>query len=517
MTTQQLDAIGTEGRVGRGRWLALAALVLSGLVLALDMTILVTALPTLSARLGATTSQLQWMSAAYTLALAGLMLPAGVLADRLGRRRLLLFGLLLFGAASVAASQLGSADGLIAMRALMGAGGAIVLPLTLSILPSIFSEEERQRAVGMAAAGAFLGLPLGPLVAGWLLTHYDWGAIFLINAPVVVLAMAGVALFVPESRDPRAGRLDWPGALLEVVGVTAVVYAIIEEPARGWSDARVLAGLAGGALLLAAFVVRELRTRAPLVDLRLFANPRFTWSTAAFTVVGFAMTGVLFVLSPYLQVVQGNDAQGTGVRLLPLIGAVLAGALASDRLTARFGTRALLAGGLAISGAGMVLLSRAGAGAGYGLVAAGLAVIGLGIALAMVPALDAILGALPADQTGAGNALTRTLQNVGASFGVAIMGSVLNGAYRAGLEGRLGGLPAPVREAAEASVGAAAAAAQHLPPALAGPLVASARVAYTGGMSEVLLVAAGVMVAIALLIGLLMPERRARGPERQSS
>jgi MFS transporter, DHA2 family, multidrug resistance protein len=490
---------------GRGRWLALAAIVVSVLVLGLDMTILVTALPTLSAKLGASTDQLQWISAAYTLTLAGFLLPAGVLADRLGRRRLLLAGLLLFGVASVAASQVTSVDALIAMRAVMGVGGAIILPLSIATLPTIFSEAERPRAVAFAGAGAFLGLPLGPLVAGWLLTHYDWGSIFLINGPVVVLALVGVWLFLPESRDRSAPRLDWLGAILEVAGVSALVYGIIEQPAYGWADPRVLAGLIGGVALLIAFVVWELRNRAPLVDLRLFGNPRFTWATAGFVVVGFALMGVLFVFAPFLQIVQGNDAQATGIRLLPLIAAVMVGALASARLLARLGIRVMLPAGQLTSATGLVLLSRIGPDTGYGYMAAALAVIGLGISLAMIPALDTILGALPASQTGAGTALTRTLQNVGGSFGVAIMGSILNNGYRTELTGHVAGLPARVRDLAEGSVAGAAVVAQHLPPPVGAALVHAAGNAYAAGMGEVLLVSAGLMAAGALLIAIFMP------------
>src|SRR5712691_763729 len=250
-----------EVRRLRGRWLGLAALTSSGLVLALDITILITALPTLSARLGATTDELQWMSAAYTLALAGLMLPAGVLGDRYGRRLLLLAGLALFGISSVVASQMTTAGGLILMRAIMGVSGAIVLPLVQSILPSMFEPDERQRAIGFAGAGTFLGLPLGPLVAGWLLTHYEWGSIFLINAPVVVIALIGVWFFVPESKDPNPRKLDWAGAILEVAGVTGIVYGIIEQPIRGWTDIQVAGPIVGGAVLVAAFAMWQLRTR----------------------------------------------------------------------------------------------------------------------------------------------------------------------------------------------------------------------------------------------------------------
>jgi len=506
-------AIGMK-RVGRGRWLALGALVLSGLVLGLDTTILVTALPTLSAKLGATTDQLQWMSTAYTLALAGLMLPAAVLADRYGRRLLLMAGLLVFGVSSVVASQLSSANGLIFMRALMGAGGAVILPLMLAILPTIFAEDERRRALALAGAGVFLGLPLGPLVAGYLLTHYDWGSIFLINGPVVVLALLGVGFFVPESKDPEAHSLDWIGAVLEVVGVTALVYGIIEEPLKGWTDPQVLVPLVGGAILIAAFVGWELRLRVPLVDLRLFLNPRFAWATAAFTMVGFGLTGAMFILTPYLQVVQGNDAQETGIRLLPMIAAVFVGALASDRLTARLGTKVMVAGGLLISAAGLVLLSRVGPDTGYGLVAAGLAVTGVGISLAMIPALDSILGALPVAQTGAGNALTRVLQNIGASFGVAIMGSVLNSAYRASLSGHLVGLPTQVSDGALSGVAVAAAIATRIPAPLAVPLRHAAYDAYAVGMAQVLVVSAGLLAAVAVLIALFLPARAAGAEAR---
>src|ERR1700693_2572948 len=338
-----------------GRWFGLAALSVSALVLGLDITILITALPTLSARLDATTDQLQWMSAAYTLSLASFMLPAGVLGDRFGRKRLLVIGLITFGISSVVASQMTSADGLILMRVIMGASGAIVLPLVTSILPSMFAEDERPLAIGLSGAGAFIGLPLGPLVAGWLLTHYDWGSIFLINAPVVVIAVVGAWLFIPESKDPNPKRLDWIGALLEMAGVTGIVYGIIEEPVRGWSDPQVAGPLLAGAVLVAAFVIWQLRTAAPLIDLNLFRNRRFALSTVAFTIVGFAMTGVLFVLSPYLQVVQGNDAQGTGIRLLPLIGAMMAGAISSDWLAKRLGAKVMVACGMVGIAAGVPL------------------------------------------------------------------------------------------------------------------------------------------------------------------
>ena len=491
----------------RGRWLGLAGLTISGLVLGLDITILVTALPTLSAKLNATTDQLQWMSAAYTLALAGFMLPAGVLGDRLGRKRMLLIGLVTFGVSSVIASQMTSANGLIAMRVIMGASGAIVLPLMQSMLPSMFEPEERQRAIGISGAGAFIGLPLGPLLAGWLLTHYEWGSIFLINAPVVVIGVLGVWFFVPESKDPTARRLDWIGALLEVLGVTGIVYGIIEEPIRGWSDLQVYGPIAAGAVLVAAFVLRQMRVRYPLIDLKLFRSARFSWATVAFTIVGFAMTGVLFILSPFLQIVQGNDAQGTGIRLIPLIAAMMVGAISTDWLAKRLGAKIMVAGGMLGNAIGMTILSRVGVDTGYGLVAVSLAIIGISIAFTMVPALDAILGSLPAGETGAGSALTRTLQNIGSSFGVAIMGSVLNAAYKTQLSTQLAGLPSQVQSAAESSVAVAAALAQHIPGPAGEHLLRAAQDAYSQGMSEVMLVSAGMMIAGAVLMALFLPAR----------
>ncbi len=500
----------TNRGVGPGRWWALAALVVSGLVIALDNTVLVTALPTLSSKLGANTTELQWISAAYTLALGGFLLVGGVLGDRYGRRRMLLVGLLAFGVSSLVASQVTTATGLIWMRAVMGIGAALIVPLSLSILPSMFSEAERPRAVAAAAAGAFVGLPLGPLVAGFLLTHYAWGSIFLINAPVVVLALFGVWFLVPESKDPQPKRLDWIGAILSVVGVTALVYGVIEEPVHGWGDSRVLAGLIGGAIVLAAFVAWDLLERQPFVDMRLFLNPRFTWATLAFVTVGFGLFGVLFILTPYIQIVLGNDAQATGIKLLPMIGAVIVGAGTGNVLAARLGARLAIPAGMLTSTAGLVILSRTSADSGYGLVAAALVVVGFGMGIALPTALDAVLGTLPPAQTGVGTALTRMLQQVAASLGVAILGSILNTRYQTSLAPQLAGLPAAARDAAQGSIAGAAAVASHLPSALAGPLTQAAHAAYVEGMTQVMLVSAGLMLVGVILIAIFMPSQTAR-------
>lgn len=504
-------------KYGAARWWALAAIVLSGFAVGLDMTIIITALPTLALRLGASTSQLQWFSDAYTLTLGGLLLPAGVLGDRFGRRRLLLLGLAIFGVSSVVAALMTSVTGLIVMRAFMGVGAAIILPLSLSILPTLFAGEERLRAVTLAAVGAFLGLPLGPLAAGWLLMHFAWGSIFLINAPVVALALLGVRLLVPESKDPGIPPVDWTGAALAIIGVTGIVYGIIQEPAYGWTDGRVLGGIIAGLLALAAFTAWDLHGKSPLVDLRLFLNPRFAWPTLAFAIAAFALAGTLFILTPYLQIVEGNTPQGTGIRLLPLIAALIAGGLGGAGLAAHAGTKLAVASGLLVTGAGLLLVSTAGAGSGYSRIAVGLAVTGLGLGLSMPTALDAVLGSLPPEQTGAGTALSRTVQQTGASFGVAILGSILNNVYRGSLQQHMPAVAGQIRAASLSNVAAVASAAQHLPPQAARPLLRAAFDAYASGMSAVLVVGAGLMAAGALLMLLFLPAREPVGDEVPTS
>jgi EmrB/QacA subfamily drug resistance transporter len=494
-----------QGRAGR--WWALAALVISGLVIGLDSTVLITALPTLSTKLGASTSDLQWISAAYTLTLGGLLLPGGVLGDRFGRKRLLLIGLALFGIASVIASQATTASALIAMRALMGVGGALIVPLSLSILPSMFTPEERPRAVSVTAAGAFLGLPLGPVLAGWLLSHYAWGSVFLINAPVVVLALIGVWFLVPEGKDPHQRPFDWVGGLLAVVGVTALVYGVIEEPIHGWTDPRVLGGIIAGALVLAAFVIWDLHHPSPFVDLANFRNRGFTWATMAFVVTGFGLFGVLFILSPFIQIVMGNDAQATGIRLLPIIGGVIAGAVLGNVVAARLSARIAIPLGLAVTAAGLVGFSRIAADAGYGPVAAGLAVIGFGMGIALPTSLDVILGTLPPTQTGAGSALTRALQQIAATFGVAILGSILNSVYQAQIGLQLAAMPSPAREVVQSSIAGAHAIAARLPQPTRAVVVRIANEAYTQGMAEVMLISAGLVLATAIAVAVFLPAR----------
>ena len=505
-TTSRPPGPARRQRASRSRWWALAALSLSLLVVGLDTYVLNTALPTLSAKLGASTSQLQWITDAYTLAMAGVLLPAGQLGDRLGRRAMLLAGLALFGVASVVTSQVHTVGELIAMRAVMGAGAAVILPLSVSLLPGLFpGDAERRRAVAVTAIATMVGMPAGPLLAGWMLTHFAWGSVFLINGPVAALSLVGVALLVPESaagRDPGARRLDWLGTLLSAAGLTAVIYGVISEPLDGWAPP-VLTALVGGAALLAAFTLRQLRAAFPLVDLRLFASPGFTWGSVAFAVVSFAMTGLLFVLTPYLQIVQGADAQVTGLRLLPMIGAMLVSAAVIEKLSGRLDPRMVIAAGMLISAAGLAVLFGAPAGGGYGLPALALAVFGIGLGLSLPLSADAVLATLPSGQAGAGNALNRALQRIAVCLAPAILGSVLNDAYRS----RLAGLPIGSRAAAAASVAAAHAVARRLPASAGRLLVTVANHAYLYGMVEAAVISTVVLAVGALLVLLFLPGR----------
>jgi EmrB/QacA subfamily drug resistance transporter len=491
----------------RQRWWALAAIMLAVLAIGFDATILNVALSTLAADIHATNSQLQWMVDAYVLVFAGLLLPAGALADRYGRKRLLLIGLVLFGLASGAAALTTSASQLIAIRALMGIGAAVLTPVALAVIPVMFAPEERAKAIAFAMMGMGVGVPLGPLVGGYLLRHFWWGSIFLVNVPVVVLALVGVAALVPESRDPAARPVDVLGGLLSTIGLVLSVYGIIEAPSRGWGDPLVAVALAGGVAFLVAFVLWQRRARYPMIDLGLFRNARFLWGSVAATLASFALFGLLFVFPQYLQVVRGNDAFGTGVRLIPLMAGLIVAARLAERLVVRLGNTVPLALGMAVIAAGLAWGATTGRGSGYGEVAGWLSVVGLGMGLAMPPAMDAVISALPADRAGSGTGITMTMRQVGGALGVAILGSVLANAYS-------DRLPASAPAVAHDSVAAAAVAAARLhDPAL----LLAGQTAYLHAMDIVLLVCAVVALAGAVLGAALLPARAPAGQVEEES
>jgi EmrB/QacA subfamily drug resistance transporter len=486
------------------RWWALAALTLSVLIIGLDGTVINVALPTLSRELGADSAQLQWIGGGYLLALSVAMLPVGMLGDRYGHKRLLVTGISLFGLASLAGIRAGSPAELIAVRSVLGLGAAMIMPLSMAILPRIFAREELPRAVAVWTAATALGMPVGPVVGGWLLNRFWWGSVFVLNVPVVAVALVAAVWLLPSDRG-RERTADVPfdvlGAVLGMVGITALVYGTILVPDDGWADPRVLGGIVGGAGVLAAFLVRQRRTAHPLVDLGLFADRAFRWGTLLAVFVNFAVMGILFVVPQYLQSVLGHDALGTGVRILPLIGGLMAAAALSEALVPRFGARRVIPAGLALLAAGSMLAATTGTGDGYGFAAVWLTLTGLGFGIAVVPATSLVLGSLPAERTGQGTSLLETVQQVGGVLGVAGLGSALSAGYLGRL--RVHGLSHSAAGAARDSVtGADGVAARLHDPAL----LASAHGAFVHGMNLVMMVCGASALAAAVLGLLFLPD-----------
>ncbi|MER7371819.1 DHA2 family efflux MFS transporter permease subunit [Streptomyces lanatus] len=482
------------------RWWALGALVASMLTLGFDMTILNVALPTMAADLGATTGQQQWMADAYVVVFAALMLPAGLLGDRFGRRRMLITGLGIFLAGSLVGALAGDVNAVIAARAVMGVGAALVTPLSLSVLPTLFGPEERTKAVGIASAASALGLPLGPIIGGWLLNHFWWGSVFLINVPMAAIGIAACVFLLPETKDPASPKVDTVSTALAATGLGALVYGIIEAPTRGWGDPLVLAMLAASVVLIAALVLRERRVERPMLDMTLLAHRGFLFNTVAATLVTFILTGLLFVLPPYLQAVLGHDALGTGVRLLPMMGGLLVASRLAPKVVARFGARAAVSAGLVVLAFAGFLGSRTTADSGYGFVALWLTITGLGFGLSLIPAMNGGLSALPRDRAGSGSGLLMTMRQVGGAIGIALLGSLLAGAFRDRLD--VTGLPAKVADTAGESVVAAHLVAERTGSA---ELAASANSAYVHGMGVVLLVCGIAALVSALLAAAFLP------------
>jgi len=513
------------------RWWALGALALSVLVVGLDLTVLNLALPTLAGALHASTGDLQWFIDAYSLVLAAALLPAGLLGDRFGRKKLLTGALILFGAASLACAYAGSAGELIAARAVLGLAAAVILPLSLAVLPVLFTAEERPRAIAAVGGATFLGYPVGPILGGWLLDHFWWGSVFLINLPVVVIALIAVAVLMPESRSERRLRLDLPGVLISSTGLTALTYGVIKAGQDGWSNVSAVATMLAGAVALAGFVAweRHATSRAngqPLVDLSLFRSASFTWGTALSTMVSFALFGILFGVPQYFRDVRGLDSLASGLRLLPLIGGLAVGLVLGQRLARPtkapaggpaggpagradaplVSAKVLVAAGFAVMAAALAVGAGTTITSGTGFGAAWFAVTGLGLGIAMPTALNAALGALSAERSGSGSALITALRQVGATIGVAVLGTVLNSVYRGGLS--VTGLPASAAAAARSSVAGGVAVAHAVNSA---PLLHAVGVSYVHGMDVMLWVCAAIALVSALL-GLAFLPRTGQPP-----
>lgn len=506
--TQYDDAVRRDPR----RWWALGALVASMLTLGFDTTILNVALPTMAEQLDASTGEQQWMADAYLVVFAALMLPAGLLGDRFGRRRMLIAGLGIFLAGSLAGSLAGDVGTVIAARAVMGVGAALVTPLALSVLPSLFAPDERTKAVGITSAAATLGLPLGPIVGGWLLDHFWWGSVFLVNVPMAAIGIVACLFLLPETRDPASPKVDALSTALTATGLGALIYAIIEAPTLGWGDPLILGTLAASVVLIAVLVLRERRVERPMLEMALLAHRGFLFNSLAATLVMFVLSGLLFVLPPYLQAVLGHDALGTGVRLLPLMGGLLVAARAAQPVVARFGARAVVSAGLVVLAFAGLLGSRTTVDSGYGFTALWLSLAGAGFGLSIVPAMSGALGALPADRAGSGSGLLMTLRQVGSAIGVAVLGSVLASVFRERLD--VTGLPERAADAAGESVIAAHMVAERTG---AAELVASANSSYVHAMALALLVCGVASLVAALLAAAFLPGDPAVRSEESAS
>ncbi|MDJ1134574.1 MDR family MFS transporter [Streptomyces iconiensis] len=491
------------------RWWALVALGACMLTLGFDLTILNVALPEMAGQLHADTGDMQWIVDAYVVVFAATMLPAGLLGDRYGRRRMLVAGLGVFFVGSLLGTLADSPAWVIAARAGMGLGAALISPLVLSVLPSLFPDEkERTKAIGAVTAAVAGGMPLGPIVGGWLLDHYWWGSVFLINVPLAALGILACVLLLPESRDPAAPRVDPLGTLLGIAGLGSLVYAIIEGPVRGWSDPLVVGLFPASVLLMAALVLRERRAgrkrgTRPMLDLDLLRSPGFRWSCLSVTLVTLVLSGLLFIVPQYLQAVLGHDALGTGLRLLPLMAGVVVAARVAPPLSGRFGARLVISAGLVVLAFAAFLGARTEPGDGYALAATWLTITGLGTGLAMVPGMDAALTSLPADRTGSGSGLLMTVRQMGTALGIALLGSLLSQVYGSRLD--LGALPDGLPARAADSAGDSVVAAHLLADKFDAPrLAASADAAFLDGMSQVLMVCGGGALVGAVVVGALL-------------
>jgi EmrB/QacA subfamily drug resistance transporter len=493
------------GKVHRRRWATLGVMCLSLTLIGLDTSVLNVAMPTLVNDLDASSSQLQWIVDSYTLIFAGLLLTAGTLGDRFGRRRALFVGMSVFGAASLWAAWASSADVLIVARGLMGVGGAFIMPATLSILINVFTDPaERAKAIGIWAAVAGLGIIGGPTLGGWLLLHFWWGSVFLINVPVAAATVLLGPVLIPDSRDPNAPRADLIGMLTSVVGLAALVWGFIEAPARGWGDPTILTALGAGALVLAAFVRWERHTASPMLDMRFFRDVRFTVCSLVISIASFALVGGLFFISQYLQFVLGFSALRTGAGLLPFT-TMAVGAPLGIVLTQHYGPKFSIAAGLALTSMGLSVMATTSIADGYARLGGALGLIGFGMGMAMAPATDAVMASLPPEKSGIGSAVNDTTRQLGGALGVAVLGSLLVSDYRGLMPHQVGATVVP--EEARRGIGQALGLGDAIGGVDGQQLIYSATAAFEHAMGVTVLVGGMITLVGAIIAAVWLPMR----------
>ncbi|MEU3605104.1 MFS transporter [Streptomyces sp. NPDC035033] len=496
----------TEGVRRPGRWLALAALVLAVLLVAVDATVLGLATPFLSEDLKPSGTQLLWIGDVYSFVIAGLLVSMGSLGDRIGRKRLLLVGAAAFGAVSVLNAYATSPEMMIAARALLGVAGATLMPSTLALIRNLFHDpRERSLAIGVWGAMASAGAAVGPVVGGFLLEHFWWGSVFLINLPVMAVLVVIGAKLIPESKNPNPGPWDLPSVGLSLVGMIGVVYAIKELASHGPTLDVAVAALAGAGGLT-WFVRRQLTLPAPLLDMRLFRHRGFSGAVLADLLTILGLAGLVFFLSQFFQLVQGRAPLEAGLAELPAaVGSVTAGLLAG-RVARRFSVRSVVAGGLAAIGLALAVLTAIGRTTGYPVLGATLLVVGVGAGLAFTVTADVILSSVPKEQAGAASAVSETAYELGAALGIAVLGSIVTGVYRG--FATPAGVPSDVAAAAHDSLGGAVEASAALDPARAGALVSAAQDAFVDGLRIAAGVGAAVLLATAAAAWFLLRDQK---------
>jgi EmrB/QacA subfamily drug resistance transporter len=440
------------------------------------------------------------------LVFAGVLLTAGAMGDRFGRKGALMWGLAIFGSMSLLATMAVDPGALIAIRAVQGLGAALLMPGTLSILAAVFPPEERSRAIAIWAGFAGSGAAIGIVGSGWLLEHFWWGSVFFVNVPIVATALVLVAWLVPTSRDPRGLPLDVVGALLSIVALGALLFGIIEGPELGWTDGVTVGGFALAAVALAGFVTWERRREFPMLDLQFFASRPFAVGTTTIALTFFAMFGLFFLMTQYLQSVRGYTPLEAGVRILPMMAAMIPASVLSARWAARVGSRAVLSAGLTLLTAGLLVIASLGTTTSYWVLAVGLLLLGTGMGNVAAPATGAVMASLPVAKAGVGSAVNDTAREVGGALGIAVLGSLLSSAYRSSLDG-VGGVPEASLAAGERSIGAALQEAARLGGDTGATLAGAARSAYADAMGTALLVAAAVTLAAIGFVRRSLPRR----------
>ncbi len=499
------------------RGLVLAAVCLAAFAINIDTTIVNVALPSLARQLGAGTRDLQWIVDAYNLTFAALVLAAGSLGDRYGRRPALLIGLIGFGTASGIGALCQSSGQLIAVRLVMGAFAALIFPTTLSVISNTFADRaERAKAVGIWGAVTGLGVAVGPVVSGLLLAHFDWRSVFVAMVPVSLLAALAVWRVVPESRDPSTPALDRAGLLSASAAVAALIYTLIEAPARGWTSTPTLLGFAAALVLGVAFVRIERRQEHPMLDVSLFSERAFSAASGSVTVAFFALFGFIFLITQYFQVIRGYGTLSTGARILPVALSIGGASVLGANMAGRLGTRAIVSTGLTLLGASFLWISQAGTETPYLVIVVQMVMMGTGLGLTTAPATESILSVLPPARAGVGSAVNDATREAGGTLGVAVIGSVYTSLYTAGLtHGTAARLPSAALAAARKSVGAGYAVIQHAPAALQAPLLHQISGAFMSGLHAGCFVAAGVCIVGAVGARALPGRHRAPSPASQ--